>query len=70
MLKIQVGTELDTAEVKKQLSDMGYERYNIIDAQGQFAVRGDIIDIYTPDGALPYRIELFGNEVDAIRTLS
>ena len=67
VLKIQVGTELDTAEVKKQLSDMGYERYNIIDAQGQFAVRGDIIDIYTPDGALPYRIELFGNEVDAIR---
>lgn len=67
VLKIQVGTELDTAEVKKQLSDMGYERYNIIDAQGQFAVRGDIIDIYTPDGALPYRIELFGNEVDDIR---
>lgn len=67
VLKIQVGTELDTADVKKQLSDMGYERYNIIDAQGQFAVRGDIIDIYTPDGELPYRIELFGSEVDAIR---
>ena len=67
VLKIQVGAELDTADVRKQLADMGYERYNIIDAQGQFAVRGDIIDIYTPDGELPYRIELFGNEVDAIR---
>ncbi len=67
VLRIRPGTELDTAEIKKQLSDMGYERYNIIDAQGQFAVRGDIIDIYTPDGEMPYRIELFGNEVDAIR---
>ena len=67
VLKISIGTELDTAETKKQLSDMGYERYNIIDAKGQFAVRGDIIDIYTPDRELPCRIELFGNEVDAIR---
>ncbi len=67
LLKISTGTEIDVVEIKKQLSDMGYERYNMIDAPGQFAVRGDIIDVYTPDGELPYRIELFGNEVDAIR---
>ncbi len=67
VLRIRTGTDIDIVEIKKQLSDMGYERYNMIDAPGQFAVRGDIIDVYTPDGELPYRIELFGNEIDAIR---
>ena len=50
-----------------RLVDQGYERVNQVTTPGQFAIRGDILDIYPPQADLPYRIELFGSEVDSIR---
>lgn len=51
--------------IEQKLIDLGYERYTQVEAQGQFAIRGNIIDIYSEK---PYRIELFDIEVDSIRT--
>lgn len=65
---LEVGDELDIEEVRNSLVAMGYERFNMIDSGGQFAIRGDIIDIYPPGEPLPVRIELFDTEVDAIRS--
>lgn len=67
--------EKSTFEVKKsqqiieniegKLVNLGYERISQVETQGQFSVRGNIIDIYSAE---PYRIELFDIEVDSIRT--
>lgn len=66
--RVQLGEEIALEAVKRRLVELGYERMEIVDARGQFSVRGGILDIYTPDGNAPYRIELFGSEVDSIRT--
>lgn len=67
-LAVNSGGELDLDYAKDTLVNMGYERVDIVSQRGQFSVRGGIIDIFTPDGENPYRIELFGTEVDSIRT--
>jgi transcription-repair coupling factor (superfamily II helicase) len=46
---------------------MGYERTEIVEARGQFAARGDIVDIFTPGQEDPYRVEFFDTEVDSLR---
>ncbi len=68
VLKINLGDDLDMDRVKETLRQLGYERTGVVDSRGQYSVRGGILDVYTPDGAYPYRIELFGTEVDSIRT--
>ncbi|WP_160670482.1 transcription-repair coupling factor [Clostridium sp. C8-1-8] len=65
--KIKVGDEINFKEFSKNLIECGYERMDIVDGKGQFSVRGGIMDIYPPNTALPYRIELFGDEIDSIR---
>ena len=67
-LKISRGEDVDLEEIKAGLVKLGYERMEIVDGRGQFSVRGGIIDVFTPDGNYPYRVELFGTEVDSIRT--
>ena len=58
-------TDLDWA--KESLVEMGYERCAEVNLPGQFAVRGDILDIWSLPEEHPYRIELFGDEIDSIR---
>lgn len=67
-LRITRGEDIDIEEAKEKLILMGYERMPLVEARGQFSIRGSIIDIYTPDGEYPYRIELFDTEVDSIRS--
>ncbi|MFV0517538.1 MAG: transcription-repair coupling factor [Aminipila sp.] len=67
VLTIKVGEEVNLEVLKNNLSSMGYERVPMVDARGQFSVRGSIVDVFTPDGNYPYRIELFDVEIDSIR---
>ncbi len=67
-LKLKLGDDVEISDVSRSLSRMGYERTDIVEARGQFSVRGGIVDIYTPDANYPYRVEFFGTEVDSIRT--
>lgn len=67
-LSIEMGSNLDVEELIKNLVELGYERAEIAEGKGQFAIRGGIIDIFATNNELPYRIELFGDEVDNIRT--
>ncbi|MGO3752314.1 MAG: transcription-repair coupling factor [Peptoniphilaceae bacterium] len=66
ILNIELGKELDLSILSEKLVEMGYERYPQVEGIGQFAIRGSILDIYSPDNS--YRIELFDVEVDSIRS--
>lgn len=68
VLEIEEGTTLDLEKLKQQLIFLGYERTSQVEGQGQFAIRGGIIDIFTLTEEVPYRIELWDDEIDSIRT--
>ena len=59
---------VDFTELQHKLTAMGYEREVQIESPGQFAVRGGILDVFPLTEELPVRIELWGDEVDSIRT--
>ncbi|MBR5407618.1 MAG: transcription-repair coupling factor [Lachnospiraceae bacterium] len=65
---ISVGDRVDLKDLQKQLTTLGYTRSYQVEESGQFSVRGGIIDIYTLTGDNPVRIELWGDEVDSIRS--
>ena len=67
ILHIKKSEEIKTNKLIKALLDMGFEREDIVEQEGQFAVRGGIIDIFGPGEKYPFRIEFFGDEVDTIR---
>ena len=68
VLSVKSGQTADVEKWKKRLSQLGYERMGQVDGMGQFSVRGGIIDIFPLTEELPVRIELWGDEVDSIRT--
>ena len=63
---IAMGQQLDPSNLISQLIHSGYTRCDQVEGVGQFAVRGGIVDIFTPSMSLPVRIEFFGDEVDAM----
>ncbi|MDD6186903.1 MAG: transcription-repair coupling factor [Oscillospiraceae bacterium] len=67
-LTVKDTDSLDRDRFIQKLVNAGYTRRDTVEGAGQFAVRGDIIDLYTPDMPLPVRIELWGDEIDRINT--
>ncbi len=65
---IKTGDNLDTAFMSEILEEYGFERSDFVYEAGQYAIRGGIVDIFSFANDLPYRIELFGDEVESIRT--
>ncbi len=59
---------IDIEELTKRLIDIGYEKNYQVEATGQFAIRGGIIDIFSLTEENPYRIELWDDDVDSIRS--
>ena len=68
ILSVSAGDELDLTETARELASLGYERCGAVEAAGQFAVRGDILDVFSLTEETPWRIELWGDEVDSIRS--
>lgn len=69
-IDLAVGDEPGLDSLARRLTLAGYERVERVEARGQFAVRGGIIDVYPTTGRQPLRIELFGDEVEGIRAFS
>jgi len=69
IIHIKAGDEIDPDGLYAKLVDYGFERTDFVYEPGQFAVRGGILDIYSFGNEKPYRIELFGNDVDSIRII-
>jgi transcription-repair coupling factor (superfamily II helicase) len=67
IIHIQAGDVLNVEQLLLQLADYGFERTDFVYEPGQYAIRGGILDIYSFGNEKPYRIELFGNDVDSIR---
>jgi transcription-repair coupling factor (superfamily II helicase) len=62
------GDELDIDFLAELLTSYDFERTDFVYEAGQFAVRGGIVDIFSFANELPYRLELFGDEIESIRT--
>jgi transcription-repair coupling factor (superfamily II helicase) len=67
IIAIKQSDVLDVNGIMEKFVDYGFDRTDFVYEPGQFAVRGGILDIYSFGNEKPYRIELFGNEVDSIR---
>ncbi|NLY77892.1 MAG: transcription-repair coupling factor [Tissierellia bacterium] len=67
-LSLRVGDVVDLKDLAQRLVQCGYKRENMVEAVGQFSIRGGIVDFFPPNCLNPYRIELFDDEVDSIRT--
>ena len=67
ILSFKIGDEINLEEIKKKLIALGYERQEIADNKSEFSVRGGIIDIAISEKE-GIRIELWGDEIDSIRT--
>ena len=65
---IRVGDALDRDGLVSKLVGVGYQRMALVEEPGEVAVRGDIVDVFPPQLAKPVRIELWGDEVDSIRS--
>ena len=68
IVKISVGEEYDQNALIHQLKEIGYRKVTQVQTQGEFSLRGDILDIFEIFQLEPCRIEFFGDEVDGIRT--
>ena len=67
IISIKQGDVLDVNGMLEKFVQQGFERTDFVYEPGQFAIRGGILDIYSYGNEKPYRIELFGNDVDSIR---
>lgn len=68
VIHIDGDSRLDEGSLARSLTQMGYEKNYQVDAPGQFSIRGGIIDIFDLTEENPYRIELWGEEVESIRS--
>jgi transcription-repair coupling factor (superfamily II helicase) len=65
---IRIGETLDTDELTHWLAERGCHGTTAVELPGEFSLRGGILDVFPPDALNPFRIELFGDEVESIRT--
>ncbi len=64
----QQGERLDETQLKSQLTLAGYHHVGQVMSPGEYAVRGGLIDLFPMGSALPYRLDLFGDSIESIRT--
>ena len=68
LIHYESDSAIDMDELKNKLVELGYERVGQVEMPGQFSVRGGIVDIYCLTEDNPWRIELWGDEIDSIRS--
>ena len=66
-LSLKVGVEVNLKQLSDQLARLGYERVPLVETEGQWSRRGDIVDVFPVASELPVRLEWFGDELDQIR---
>ncbi|HZC29427.1 MAG TPA: DEAD/DEAH box helicase, partial [Gaiellaceae bacterium] len=69
-IELAAGAELSLEALAEALALGGYERVERADERGQFAVRGGLVDVFPTTGREPFRVEFWGDEIEAIRAFS
>lgn len=64
---IALGDEFFLEDLEEGLSAVGYTRHEPVEMAGQFSIRGGLVDVFSPESAVPVRIEMSGDEVESIR---
>ena len=68
--RLKVGGSIDVDEFSHWLVENGFKRVDAVEMAGEFSKRGGIIDVFSPDAEAPYRLELFGDEIESLRSFS
>ncbi|MCG9886842.1 MAG: transcription-repair coupling factor [Cyanobacteria bacterium] len=66
-LTLQPGVTWNLADLGRSLANLGYERVNLVETEGQWSQRGDIVDIFPVSSEFPVRLEWFGDELEHLR---
>jgi transcription-repair coupling factor (superfamily II helicase) len=64
---VRRGESLDTDALLEHLNTVGYNSADVVEMPGQYALRGGILDVYSPEAERPVRVEFFGDEVESLR---
>jgi transcription-repair coupling factor (superfamily II helicase) len=64
--ELKVGTECDLKDLINHLGELAYQRTDLVERRGEFAVRGGIVDVFLPLASQPIRIDFFGDEIEDI----
>mgnify|MGYP003891333347 FL=1 len=67
LLQLEIGKEISLSDLVSQLTFMAYNRTDLVERRGDFAVRGGIVDIFPPLDEHPVRIEFFGDDIEEMR---
>ena len=68
IISVKIGSEIDLKDMSERLVALGYEKTYQVESPGQFAVRGDILDVFDLTEDNPVRVELWGDEIESIRS--
>ncbi len=66
-LSLTTGMSISLEKLALELTNLGYERHSLVEAEGQWSRRGDIVDIYPVSSELPVRLDWFGDKIEKIR---
>ncbi|MBR5227142.1 MAG: transcription-repair coupling factor [Clostridia bacterium] len=69
-VSLRTGASFSLEKLIESCNKLGYQRVELVEGQGQFSVRGGLVDIFASNSNEPVRIEFFGEEIDSIRTFS
>jgi transcription-repair coupling factor (superfamily II helicase) len=69
-VRVAKGDEIDLDELLQRLIDTGYRRTDMVERRGEVAVRGGLVDFFPPGEDHPVRVELWGDEVDSVRSFA
>jgi transcription-repair coupling factor (superfamily II helicase) len=69
-VRLRAGDTADLEQLARRLSDLAYARVDLVTKRGEFAVRGGILDVFPPTEEHPLRLELWGDEVEDIRSFA
>lgn len=67
-VQLKTGSALDLEDARTRLINFGFELFDFVTEPGQFSIRGGILDLFSYAHDLPFRIELFGDEIESMRT--
>jgi transcription-repair coupling factor (superfamily II helicase) len=67
IVHLRWGEPVLTETLAARLTAMGYRREGLVESPGEFAIRGSIVDVFPPDAEWPWRVDLFGDEIEQIR---